>query len=120
MLSLDFLSSSTIISSTLGSNEFKHRSIMSSALHTIMQALNSDERDKLVKGFISPITTVNENVKIERVFRSMKASKKHMYLVHHKDDSENIIGLVTLEDILEEIVGEIEDETDHIHEGVVK
>ena len=88
--------------------------------NTIMQALNSDERDKLVKGFISPITTVNENVKIERVFRSMKASKKHMYLVHHKDDSENIIGLVTLEDILEEIVGEIEDETDHIHEGVVK
>ena len=88
--------------------------------NTIMRVLNSDERDKLVKEFISPVTTVDEKIKIERVFRSMKTSKNHMYLVHHKDDSENIIGLVTLEDILEEIVGEIEDETDHIHAEIVK
>ena len=89
-------------------------------INTIMRILNSDERDNLVKEFISPVTIVDEGVKIERVFRSMKASKKHMYLVHHKDNSENVIGLVTLEDILEEIVGEIEDETDQINQGVIR
>jgi putative hemolysin len=88
--------------------------------NTILQVLNSDKRDKLVKDFISPITRIEETTKIERIFRSMKSSKNHMYMVHREGDEEDIIGLVTLEDLLEEIVGEIEDETDHIGKEVEK
>lgn len=81
-------------------------------VNAIMKALNSDERDNKVKDFISPIDAVPESMKIERLFRLMKRNKAHMYLVHGDDDSGAIIGIITMEDILEQIVGEIEDETD--------
>lgn len=81
-------------------------------VNAIMKALNSDKRDEPVKNFISPIDVVPESMKIERLFRFMKKNKTHMYLVHSDDDPNAIIGLITMEDILEQIVGEIEDETD--------
>ncbi len=81
-------------------------------VNTLLKALKSDERDKLVKEFARPIAAVPETRTIERVFRAMKQERVHMYLVHKEGAPHEIIGLVTLEDILEEIVGEIEDETD--------
>lgn len=81
-------------------------------VNTIMKALNSDERDRPVKEFISPVDTVPEAMKIERIFRLMNKNNTHMYLVHSDEDPDNIVGLITMEDILEQIVGEIEDETD--------
>jgi len=81
-------------------------------VNAIMKALNSDERDRPVKEFISPVASVPEAMKIERIFRLMNKNNVHMYLVHSDKDHNTIIGLVTMEDILEQIVGEIEDETD--------
>lgn len=42
--------------------------------------------------------------------RTLRKSHRHMALV--RDDTERIIGLITLEDVIEEIIGEIEDEHD--------
>lgn len=81
-------------------------------VNQIMRALNSDDRGEPLLKFISPIGSIGENTVVEKVFRAMQKTKSHMYLVHAESDPGEIIGLVTMENVLEEIVGEIKDETD--------
>ena len=83
-------------------------------VHTndVMRVLNSDDRDKPLLSFISPLTHVDEKLPIEAVFRLMTKERSHMYLVHKAGKPAKIVGLVTMENLLEEIVGEIEDEGD--------
>ena len=81
-------------------------------VNQLMQALNSDDRDDVVAKFVSPIKSVKESMTVDDVFRSMQKDKSHMYLVHDDHDEDEVVGLVTMENVLEEIVGEIKDETD--------
>lgn len=81
-------------------------------INTVMKILNSDRRDKELKDFAKPILKIDEDVQLDRAFRAMNKNQNHMYLVHKHNDPKTIVGLITLEDILEELVGEIEDETD--------
>ena len=53
---------------------------------------------------------VTEDAKIGTVLTDMRQHKHHMALV--RDNNKQIVGLVTIEDILEELVGEIFDEED--------
>lgn len=53
---------------------------------------------------------VPESQKVSRLFDVMRAKRAHMALV--ADEYGDLVGIITLEDLLEEIVGEIEDETD--------
>ena len=80
-------------------------------VNTIMKALNSDKRNKPVEDFVSPVQYVKDDIDIERVFRRMNKRFSHMFLVRSKKNND-VIGLITLEDVLEELVGEIIDETD--------
>src|SRR5207247_10228145 len=54
--------------------------------------------------FLKPTNTVAEAL---RLFR-----KAHRPMALIRDDNDKILGLITLEDVLEEIVGDIEDEHD--------
>ncbi|MEK7118516.1 MAG: hemolysin family protein, partial [Patescibacteria group bacterium] len=83
-------------------------------VHTndVMRVLNSDDREKPLSLFISPLTQVDEKLPIQGVFRLMTKDRSHMSLVHKAGKPGKIIGLVTMENVLEEIVGEIEDEGD--------
>ncbi len=53
---------------------------------------------------------VPENKKLDSLLRQFKKRKQHIAIV--VDEHGGIAGLITLEDVLEEIVGEISDETD--------
>ena len=83
-------------------------------VHTndVMRVLNSDSREDLLETIISPLRRISHKMKLEEVFKQMTRDRSHMYLVHKDGDTNEIIGLVTMEDILEEIMGEIEDEGD--------
>ena len=59
---------------------------------------------------IRPPTFVPETKKIVQLFKELKAEKVHMAVV--LDEYGGTAGLVTMEDIIEEIIGEIEDEYD--------
>ncbi len=53
---------------------------------------------------------VSEYRPIDKVFREMKIKKSHLAIV--KDENNQFTGIITMEDILEELVGEISDEHD--------
>ncbi len=56
---------------------------------------------------------VSEQAMISRVLNEMKSNRIHLAIV--KDEWGNVVGLVTLEDILEEVFGEINDEHDDLN-----
>ena len=64
----------------------------------------------LVKGYLNPAYFVSEDKPIVDLLREFQKNKTHMAVVI--DEFGAVRGLVTLEDILEEIVGEIDDEYD--------
>ncbi|WP_197085483.1 HlyC/CorC family transporter [Cellvibrio sp. pealriver] len=59
---------------------------------------------------LRPVTIVPESKRVNILLREFRENRNHMALV--MDEYGGITGLLTIEDILEEIVGEIEDETD--------
>jgi len=63
-----------------------------------------------LRSIARPIAHVAESARVDRVLRDMRRERRHLGLVH--DEHGTVVGLVTLEDILEEIVGEIDDEFD--------
>lgn len=70
------------------------------------------------QNLIRPAYFVPENKKIEELLREFQEKHAHMALV--VDGYGGISGLITLEDILEEIVGEINDELDEVDLNYIK
>ena len=86
-------------------------------VHTQDALLHVDELDSTtVDDLMRPAFFVPENMKVRDLFSSLKKQKSHMAIV--VDEFGGMSGLVTLENVLEELVGDIYDETDEEEEDV--
>ena len=65
---------------------------------------------KELKEYLRPVTYIPETKSIDTLFKEMQSTKNHMVIV--LDEYGQTSGLVAMEDILEEIVGNILDEYD--------
>lgn len=79
--------------------------------------LLSKGEKKLLKELVRPILFVPESMKVNQLLRQFKQKNKHIAMVLNEHGS--IIGLVTLEDAIEEIVGDISDEHESTIEHIV-
>ncbi len=73
-------------------------------------------RDEGIEGLARPIPHVPATKTCDELFRELQADRQHMAVV--VDENGSLAGIVTLEDLIEELVGEIEDEHDIRHELV--
>lgn len=75
-----------------------------------------DQQNFDVARYVKPPFFVYEHMKIQAVFDHMNRKKVHLALV--KDENGIVVGMLTLEDIMEEIFGEIQDEHDDEEDGI--
>lgn len=69
-----------------------------------------------IRSLLRPATFVPESKKLNDLLREFRGNRNHLAIVI--DEFGRVAGLITIEDVLEEIVGEIEDEFDEVeHEG---
>jgi magnesium and cobalt transporter len=68
-----------------------------------------------LRSLLRPAFVVPESKRLNVLLREFRQNRNHMAIVI--DEYGGVAGLVTIEDVLEEIVGEIEDETD-VDEGL--
>lgn len=65
-----------------------------------------------IREYVAPVVFIPETMKLPVILKKMQTTKTHMAVVI--DEYGGLAGIVTLEDILEELVGEIYDEHDTV------
>jgi CBS domain containing-hemolysin-like protein len=76
----------------------------------LLVCVDAPENYPDIRELIKPPYMVPETMRIVDLLRAFQAKKNHMAIV--TDEFGGVRGLITLEDVLEEIVGEIDDEYD--------
>src|SRR4029077_2287991 len=83
----------------------------------LFRRLARGEKDVQIRPYLRPAQFVPESKKIDDLLRDMQKDKVHIAIV--VDEYGGTSGLVTIEDLVEEIVGEIRDEYDVEQEMVI-
>ena len=76
----------------------------------LLPLVESDSAPPALRQLMRPVIAVPESKRLNVLLREFRQNRNHMAIVI--DEYGGIAGLITIEDVLEEIVGEIEDETD--------
>jgi putative hemolysin len=86
--------------------------------HDLIQIPDDRANVTLVRSLLRPVLFVPETKKTSQLLREMQADNVHMAIVI--DEYGSVAGLVTLEDLVEEIVGEIRDEHEVASADIVR
>jgi len=78
----------------------------------LVYRMRTNPADPTLGGIIRPLRFVNKDASCQQLLKVFVDEHEHMALV--QDSKKNTLGLITLEDIVEELVGEIEDEFDKL------
>ena len=84
----------------------------------LFKASNDPNATRDLRSLVRQPLIVPESMPLDRLRRRIQATRTQMALVH--DEFGTFVGVVTLEDCLEEIVGEIQDETDQESAPIVR
>lgn len=76
----------------------------------LLKFLRSDSQPFEMKEILRPAVIIPESKRVDRMLKEFRSERFHMAIV--VDEFGAVSGLVTIEDILEQIVGDIEDEFD--------
>jgi magnesium and cobalt transporter len=77
----------------------------------LLRYFGSDEAKELtIRKLLRPASVIPESTRLNALLKEFRASHNHMAIV--VDEYGGVAGLLTIEDVLEEIVGEIDDEHD--------
>lgn len=84
----------------------------------LLQLAQKGKRKFNLKDILRPSTKVPESKRLNDLLQEFKATRNHLAVVY--DEYGGVSGIVTIEDVLEQIVGEIEDEYDVDEEEYIK
>lgn len=71
-----------------------------------------------LESMIKPVLSVHKSIKISDLLKMLQKAKTHIAVI--ADDFGGTLGIVTMEDIIEELVGDIWDEHDEVVEEIVE
>jgi CBS domain containing-hemolysin-like protein len=78
----------------------------------LVYRMRTNPADPTLKGIIRPLRLVCEDTSCQQLLKAFVDEHEHMALV--QDTNSRSVGLITLEDLVEELVGELEDEFDKL------
>ncbi|WP_372625267.1 HlyC/CorC family transporter [Arsukibacterium sp.] len=84
----------------------------------LQYALDPNQTDWHIGEFLRPAVIIPESKRVDALLKEFRQKRYHMAIV--VDEYGGVSGLVTIEDILEQIVGEIEDEHDDEEDNDIK
>ncbi|KUM54516.1 HlyC/CorC family transporter [Rheinheimera sp. EpRS3] len=84
----------------------------------LQYALDPNVNDWHLRDLLRPAVIIPESKRVDALLKEFRQKRYHMAIV--VDEYGGVSGLVTIEDILEQIVGEIEDEHDDEEENDIK
>lgn len=76
------------------------------------------DKDVSIESILTPVKFVSPSMEISELFRVLQKTKNHFVVV--TDEYGGTDGIITLEDIIEELLGEIWDEHDKVVENIIK
>ena len=125
LVAVDALSTVEEINTIFANSRFSRIPVFRETTDNIIGVINQKDfnyevinGEKTVEEVIKPVTFVLENMKISDLLTVLQKNKSHLAVV--TDEYGGTVGIVTLEDVIEELVGEIWDEHDEVVEDIIE